>query len=166
MSNLSFPTWFFKIKVQISGVYLCIQCYYLPCVYRFSVFCPTKIRPSWVKSARTCLTTSPMYIPEIIFSKICFPGFMLSLSTSRSHLVRMKSNSPWFQKLYISSNLNTQMNLAILLFWGQLGHQCSSENFCNFDKCLKYLINSFFVFHYLAKVTKNEKNLVLYTVSL
>ena len=148
MSNLSFPTWFFKIKVQINGVYLCIQCYYLPCVYRFSVFCPTKIRPSWVKSARTCLTTSPMYIPEIIFSKICFPGFMLSLSTSRSHLVRMKSNSPWFQKLYISSNLKTQMNLALLLFMGRLGHQCGSEflYILGFGQksCLEYEKNVYF----------------------
>ena len=33
-------------------------------------------------------------------------------------------------KLHIPSNINTQMNLILLLFWGQLGCQGSNENFC------------------------------------
>ena len=39
------------------------------------------------------------------FSKTCLTGFMLSLLTSLSHLVRMKSSLPWFPKLYIPSTI-------------------------------------------------------------
>ena len=52
-----------------------------------------KNRPSQHMSTSTCLVNSPMYIPEIIFSKVCFPGFNEPLSTAASHLVRMKSSS-------------------------------------------------------------------------
>ena len=36
-------------------------------------------------------------------------------------------------KLYIPSSIDTQMNPSILLFMGRLGHQCSTDNFCDFE---------------------------------
>ena len=37
-------------------------------------------------------------------------------------------------KLFIPSNIDTQMNILLFLFWGRLDHQGSTENFCNFAK--------------------------------
>ncbi len=51
-----------------------------------------KMRPSVTRSATTCRTTSPMYIPEIIFSKICLPGLIDPSSTRRSHLGLVKES--------------------------------------------------------------------------
>ena len=48
---------------------------------------PLNISPSSIMSTTTILTSSPMYIPLIIFSKVCLLGFKDMQSTSLSHFV-------------------------------------------------------------------------------
>ena len=67
---------------------------YVPRSRIFSLFASKKMRSSFMRSTRTCLMSSPMYMPEIIFSKICLPGLTDISSTARSHLVTTKSSSP------------------------------------------------------------------------
>ena len=97
------------ISIQICTVIMITFHHKLP-VSMFS-----NMSPSQTMSTRTCRVNSPMYMlemvngifphyqidifklsctyPDIIFSKVCFPGFKDPASTALSHLVRMNSSS-------------------------------------------------------------------------
>ena len=86
------------------------------------------IRFSQYMSTSTCLVNSPMYIPEIIFSKVCFPGFNEPLSTALSQSVRMKSSSLLSPKaLKIFSIVKNESHLIIQSSMKHIGQELIYE---------------------------------------